>query len=337
MKREEIKFEEIFSFENILAGFREFKKGKNDKKDVADFSMNLINNLCSLHNDLISGNYKHSGYEHFKIIYPKERDIHKARVRDRVVHHCLYRALYSHFNKFFIHDSYSCRFDKGTHRALNRFAQFGRGASFNNAETLWILKCDIKKCFASVGQKILKVILRKYIFCPKILAVLDSVIESSSFGVDGRGIPLGNLTSQLFINIYMNEFDQFVKRIMKVGKYIRYADDFIIFDRDKDCLLELIPKIADFLEESLGLTLHPSKIDLKTFTSGMDFLGWVHFPTHRVLRTSTKRRMFRRIKEKEGSKATIASYLGLLSHGNGYKLGVKVKDFCVNMGSWISA
>ena len=326
MEKEAPKFEEIFSFENILAGFREFKKGKNNKRDVADFSVNLISNLCSLHNDLISGSYKHSGYQYFKIKYPKERDIHKARVRDRVVHHCLYRALYSHFNKFFIYDSYSCRFGKGTHRALNRFTKFGRSASLNNIETLWILKCDIKKCFASVDQNILKLILKKYIYCDKIMAVLNSVIESFNSGVRGKGIPLGNLTSQLFINIYMNEFDQFVKRIMKVGKYIRYADDFVIFDRGKDYLLELTPKIADFIEESLGLFLHPNKIHLKTFASGMDFLGWVHFPTHRVLRTSTKNRMFKRIKEGEDKKETTESYFGLLSHGNGYKLQVKIKN-----------
>lgn len=321
------KFEEIFSFENILAGFYEFKKGKHNKKDVAEFSINLISNLCSLRNDIISGNYRHGGYKHFKIRDPKERDIHKAQVRDRIVHHCLYKSLYWHFNKYFIHDSYSCRFDKGTHRALKRFSKFGQAESWGNTKTAWILKCDIKKCFASVDQRILKLILRKYIFCSKLMQVIDSVVDSFYSTEIGKGIPLGNLTSQLFINIYMNEFDQFVKRNLKIGKYIRYADDFVIFNVDKDYLLELTPKIADYFEEHLKLLLHPNKIYLKTFASGMDFLGWVHFQTHRVLRTSTKKRMFKNIRNKNGKKETVESYLGLLKHGNAYKLQMKIKDF----------
>lgn len=120
-----------------------------------------------------------------------------------------------------------------------------------------------------------------------------------------------------------------MKKIFNIDKYVRYADDFVIFDKDKDYLLELTPKIADFLEESLNLTLHPDKIHLKTFASGMDFLGWIHFPNHRVLRTSTKKRMFRKIIEKDGKKSVIESYLGMLSHGNAHKLSLRVRDFMV--------
>ena len=320
------KFEEIFSFENILASFNEFKRGKHNKKDVAEFSMNLVSNICTLRDEMMAGSYQHGGYKYFKIFDPKNRDIHKASVRDRIVHHCLYRSLYFYFNNFFIHDSYSCRFGKGTHRALKRFDKFGKSESFNNKKTVWILKCDIKKCFASVDQRILKVILRKYIFCPKITQVVGSVVDSFNSGILGKGIPLGNLTSQLFINIYMNEFDQFMKRRLKVRFYIRYADDFVMFDRDRDCLLELILLMANFLDESLGLVLHPNKIYLKTFASGMDFLGWVNFSNHKVLRMATKKRMFRKIIEKGGKKEIVESYLGLLSYGNEYNLQMKVKS-----------
>lgn len=323
------KFEETFSFESILKAFNEFKNNKRNKVDVAEFSINVIGNLYSLHNDLISGNYKHGGYKHFKINDPKPRDIHKASVRDRIVHHCLYRSLYDYFNKFFIYDSYSCRFGKGTHKALEQFFKFGMVESLSNKKTIWILKCDIKKCFASVDQNILKIILKRHIFCPKILSVTNSVIDSFNSGFVGKGLPLGNLTSQLFINIYLNELDQVMKKIFNIDKYVRYADDFVIFDKDKDYLLELTPKIADFLEESLNLTLHPDKIHLKTFASGMDFLGWIHFPNHRVLRTSTKKRMFRKIIEKDGKKSVIESYLGMLSHGNAHKLSLRVRDFMV--------
>lgn len=323
------KFEEIFSFENILKAFNEFKNNKRNKTDVAEFSINVIGNLYSLHNDLISGSYRHGGYEHFKINDPKPRDIHKASVRDRIVHHCLYRSLYDYFNKFFICDSYSCRFGKGTHKALDQFFKFGMSESLSNKKTIWILKCDIKKCFASVDQNILKIILKGHIFCPKILSVINSVVDSFNSGFVGKGLPLGNLTSQLFINIYLNELDQVIKKIFNIDKYVRYADDFVIFSKDKDYLLELTPKIADFLEEDLKLLLHPNKICLKTFSSGMDFLGWVHFSNHRVLRTSTKKRMFRKIIEKEGKRSVVESYLGMLSHGNAYKLSLRVIDFMV--------
>lgn len=123
----------------------------------------------------------------------------------------------------------------------------------------------------------------------------------------------------------MNEFDQFIKRKMKIKYYIRYADDFVIFDTDRNYLESLIPKISGFLKTELNLTLHPDKLFIKGLISGVDFLGWVHFPHHRVLRTSTKRRMFKKIEEKQ-TKEIIASYLGLLKHGNTHKLVKRIKE-----------
>ena len=128
----------------------------------------------------------------------------------------------------------------------------------------------------------------------------------------------------------MNQFDQWMKHQMKTKHYIRYADDFVILDTDKDKLLELTPKIADFLEEHLKLTLHPNKVFIKTLASGVDFLGWVHFPNHRVLRTATKRRMFKNIKAKENNENVVASYLGMLKHGDGYKLEKWIQEQTIN-------
>ena len=138
--------------------------------------------------------------------------------------------------------------------------------------------------------------------------------------IQKKGLPPGNLTSQLFVNIYMNEFDQFVKHVLKAKHYIRYADDFVILSRDKGELLILRQKIEEFLTTRLHLSLHPSKVSIETFASGIDFLGWVHFPKHRVLRTATKRKMFARITEKK-----VTSYLGLLSHGSAYDLCEELK------------
>jgi len=144
-------------------------------------------------------------------------------------------------------------------------------------------------------------------------------------GQSNNGLPLGNLTSQLFANIYLNQFDQFVKYHLKARYYIRYADDFVIFSSDKGRLIQQVALIKEFLQNNLNLELHPNKLFLRTVSSGLDFLGWVNFPDHRVLRRATKDRMFRRLKVNSG-KESINSYLGLLSHGNAQKLSSVVRS-----------
>lgn len=319
-------YNNIISLDNLLISWQEFLRGKRKRKDVAEFSAHFMNNVLELHNDLKTKTYRHGDYQAFKINDPKPRDIHKASIRDRLVHHAIYRILYRYYDKLFIYDSYSCRNKKGTHRALNRFKDFACIVSKNNTQTCWILQCDIKKFFASIDHSVLKSILEKHIDDRDILWLLKQVIDS--FNVeekDNIGLPLGNLTSQLLVNIYMNEFDQFIKRTIKAKYYIRYADDFIIIHKDKNYLENLIYKIAEFLNKQLKLSLHPNKVFIKTHNSGIDFLGWVNFPNYRVLRTKTKKRMFKKITIKDSSKYTIQSYLGLLSHGNSYKLCKKIE------------
>jgi len=302
----------------LLISWQEFLKGKKKRKDVIKFSLNLTDNIFGLHADLVNKKYKHSLYTAFKITDPKARDIHKASVRDRLLHHAIYRILYPYFDSKFIFDSYSCRIGKGTHKAINRFRDFGRKSSQNNTKTVWILKCDIKKFFANIDHEILKNILAKNINDADLLWLLNQIIDSFN-----PGLPLGNLTSQLLVNIYMNEFDQFIKRKLKVKYYIRYADDFVVFSQDKTYLQNLISEISNFLEKGLRLKLHPDKVFIKTLASGVDFLGWVNFPNYRILRTTTKRRMLKKFNQ-NSSKETKASYLGLLSHGNTYKVCKKV-------------
>ncbi len=303
---------------NLLASFLEFRKGKKAKSDVAEFSALLTAHIVRLYDDLASGAYRHGSYTHFTVSDPKRRDIHKASVRDRVVHHALYLGLYAYFDRLFIHDSYSCRIKKGTHRALERFEEFGRKESRNHTRSVWALRGDIRKCFASVDHAVLKEILQKHITCPRTFAVIETVIDSFNSGMHGKGIPLGNLTSQLFINIYMNEFDQYIKRTIKANYYLRYADDFVIVSADRSELQRLIPLLQDFLATRLHLELHPKKVSIDTIAHGLDVLGWVHFPHHRVLRTTTKRRMLANITL--GTSATLASYRGMLVHGNGHNL-----------------
>ncbi len=206
-----------------------------------------------------------------------------------------------------------------------RFAEFGKKASFNHTKTIWILKGDIKKCFDSIDQQILFEILKKNIKDTNVLILLRTIIKSFSSGVIYKGLPLGNLTSQLLVNIYLNEFDQFVKHKLKMKYYIRYADDFVFFSQKREELENVVPFITNFLQDKLKLTIHPNKIFLKTLASGIDFLGWVHFPYHRVLRTTTKLRMFKRLEESQ-KEETTASYLGMLKWGNGMKLQEEILE-----------
>ena len=316
-------YNDIVSIENLLVSWQEFLRGKRKRKDVAKFTLNFSDSLISLHTDLIKKIYKHGGYHAFKISDPKPRDIHKAELRDRIVHHAIYRVLYPFFDKRFIFDSYSCIKGKGTHRAINRLREFGRKVSKNNTRTVWVLKCDIRKFFASIDHEVLKRILRKFIDNETLWLLCQIINSFNTKDGEGIGIPLGNLTSQLFVNVYMNEFDQFVKRKLKARYYIRYADDFLILNEDKNHLEELVPQISEFLETELKLTLHPNKLFIKTLASGVDFLGWITFPCHRIPRTSTKRRMFKKLSNNK-SKETFNSYLGLLSHGNTYELTQKI-------------
>ncbi len=317
-----ITYDDIISVENLLAAWREFLKGKRKKKDVQEFERNLISNVLLLHAELAAQSYQHGGYKHFKISDPKPRDIHKAAVRDRLLHHALYRMLSPHLNRTFIQDSYSCRLRKGTHKAINEFRRSAYKASVNHTRTIWVLKCDIRKFFASVDQEVLRKILTRRIKDRQVPLLLDRVIQSFDSGIPGKGLPLGNLTSQLLVNVYMNELDQFVKHCLRAKHYIRYADDFVLLSPDPNWLRSCLQQISEFLEYELQLQLHPGKVSIKTFASGIDFLGWVHFPTHRVLRTTTKRRMLKRL-QGEPAESTVNSYCGMLSHGNTHTLRSK--------------
>ncbi len=318
-------YQDIISLENLLEAWKEFLSGKRKRDDVQKFQERLLSNILSLQRELVTGRYKHSKYEAFRISDPKPRDIHKASVRDRLLHHAIYRRLYHFFDRKFIADSFSCRIGKGTHRAMNRFRDFARKESRNHTKTVWVLKCDVRKFFASIDQAVLLKIVARHAVDKDTLALLSEIVGSFNSGKDGVGLPLGNLTSQLLVNVYMNEFDQFAKHRLKAKSYIRYGDDFVILSRDRAWLESILLQVRNFLWDELRLTLHPKKISMRTVASGVDFLGWVHFPNHRVLRTVTKHRMLRCIQGLEEENLSVQSYLGLLSHGNAKKLEREVR------------
>jgi len=310
--------------------WQEFRKGKKKRKDVQEFEFNLEDNIFELYKDLKTKSYCHSNYKSFYIQDPKLRHIHKAVVRDRIVHHLVSKALQEIYDKTFIFDSYSCRIDKGTHRAVKRLEKLAFKTSQNYRRNFYVLKCDIKKFFDSVDHWILIKILEQKIKDKDFLWLIKEIINS--FNKDkNKGIPLGNLTSQYFANIYLNQLDQFIKHQLKIKYYIRYTDDFVILDKDKEFLEKLIIPINNFLKNKLKLFLHPDKITVRKFRQGIDYLGYVSLPYYKVLRVKTKRRMFRKIQKKveefregkiseESLNQTIQSYFGILSHCDSYKL-----------------
>ena len=300
-----------------------------------EFAEHAERNLVELHEDLARGTYRHGTYTRFFVHDPKRRFIAKASVRDRVLHHAICRILVPRLDKAFIFDSYASRKTKGTHVANDRLNNFAQRLSRNGTRTVWLLKCDIRKFFDSVDHKVLLRICCKKTADPALLQLLENIIRSFATR-PGQGIPLGNLTSQLFANMYLDPLDQYVKRELRCAHYIRYTDDFVFLSEDRQKLEQLLPHIENFLRERLLVEMHPDKIMFKKWHEGVDFLGFVHFPDFKIVRQKTVRRMFRKLssqfqeagvedRERDRLEQAKQSYLGVLSHGRNKKLSRNVR------------
>lgn len=327
----------------MFLAWREFRRGKRNKPDVQQFEFNLEDNLFQLHQGLQSKIYQHSNYTAFSISDPKPRRIHKAVVRDRVLHHAIFRVLYPIFDRSFIYDSYSCRLGKGTHNAVNRLEIFCRKLSRNYNRNIFALKCDIRRFFNSVDQIILISLIRRKIQDADALWLIEKIIKSFNKSI-GKGLPLGNVTSQLFANIYLNELDQFIKHQLKIKYYLRYCDDFVILSKNEIYLKNLINQINDFLQSCLKLKLHDDKILIRKFCQGIDFLGYVVLPYYRVLRTKTKKRILKKIEKRyqeaqsdliseKSFNQNLQSYLGILKYCKGFKIKNKILSLIIDRKS----
>lgn len=292
-------FDEIISLPNIFCAWREFQKDKRNRDDVKKFSADVEEEIFALHDDLTRGTYTHGPYEPFWVCDPKRRLIHKACVKDRLLHHAIFRVLYPIFNKKWIYDSFSSREFKGTHAAMKRFRDFAWKISRNNTRNVWVLKIDVKKYFDSIDHAILDSIVFDTLPSDRRLMSLlrDNI---ASYHVDlGKGIPLGNLTSQLFANIYLNQLDQYAKRCLRLPYYLRYADDIIVVSDSRESLENILTFFASFLNKRLDLIIHPEKISIKRWDKGIDVLGFISYPTKTIMRTSTERRMLERLIQQE--------------------------------------
>lgn len=325
----------IYDFENLFKAYLKARKNKRYTEEALEFSANLEENLIGLQNDLIYRTYRPGRYREFYIYEPKKRLVAAPPFRDRVLHHAICNVIEPIFEARFIYDTYACRPGKGAHKGADRVTYFLR-VTKRKWSRVYCLKCDIKQYFPSINHRILKDILRKHIGCRDTLALLDCIIDSVADKDDPNptGLPIGNLTSQLFANIYLSELDYFIKHDLRVRYYVRYMDDFVILHNDKRFLRRLKGEIESFLDRNLALELN-GKTSIFPVSQGIDFLGYRIWSTHRLLRKSSIKRMRRRLKRfkkqwKEGKldparvRASIASWLGHCRHANTHRITQKI-------------
>lgn len=304
-------FEKMISGENINLAYEKAINNKRIRPDILKFSFSREKNLAEIEYKLKNKSFVHSPYFSFVVNDSKKRIIWAAQFPDRIVHHILCNILNPIFEKTFIHDSYACREGKGVQKAVRRCQQFIRvasGGGKSKEKTVYCFKGDIRKYFDNIDRQTLKEIIRKKIESPGLLWLIDLIIDSH---VGEKGMPIGNLTSQLFANIYLNELDHFMKDRLKVKCYIRYMDDFVILDTDKEKLFCLRDLVKNFLNEKLKLKLHPKKSEYFPIIKGIDFLGYTVFWNYITLRKSTLKRFEKRLK-KQWKKAKDSEKLEVL-------------------------
>ena len=305
-------FEKMISFENLFLAARKARKGKKMKTDTAQFNFNMENELIKLHEELKNRTYAPGPYRHFHVYDPKKRLISAAPYRDRVVHHAFCNIIEPLFDKTFIYDSYACRSDKGTHRALDRAQKFLRANRY-------VLQCDIRKFFPSVDHDLLFGMLSNKIKDAKVLWLAKLIIKSAERGIPhySKGLPIGNLTSQFFANLYLNEMDYFIKFGLREKCYIRYMDDFLVFGNEKKHLHKIKDEVKSFLENKLGLNIHPKKNTIFPVRTGIGFLGFHIFKEYRRLKKGNIRLFLARMKRFRGLLRQGLMTIGEISHSLG--------------------
>lgn len=290
----------IYAFAALHAAYLKARRGKRHTQEVQRFEQDLEGNLIALQNELIWGSYRAGSYRHFTIYEPKERQVAALPFRDRVVQHALVAAIEPIWERRFIADSYACRPGKGTHKGADRAQAMLRQVQRAHGR-VFVFKADIAKYFYSIDHRILKALLRRRICCRKTLRLLDAIIDSTATpgALAPVGLPIGNLTSQLFANIYLHALDEYVKHQLRERHYLRYMDDFCIIGHDKAHLQRLRLAVEGFLWQELRLRTNAKT---QVFPLGdkygraLDFLGYRIWTTHRKLRKSSIARICHKLR-----------------------------------------
>jgi len=329
---------------NLTFAWRKARKEKTSHDDIIEFENNLEKNLLALYYELKNKTYKPKPLTNFVLRDPKTRLISKSDFRDRVVHHTLLLVIGNIFQKQFIYDSCANQISKGTLFALKRFDYFKRKVTNNFKQPAFCLKADVKHYFQEVSHEILISILSRRIKDEEILWLIKQILSNNVIRSGGRthfdkkGMPLGNYTSQFFANVYLNEFDHFVKNTLKVKYYIRYVDDFVILHTSKKQLEVWKSEIDRFLREKLKLELHPQKSRIISLSRGVDFVGFRNFCNFRLLRKRNIRSMEKKVelykKEMIDFSTLFESYQGWQAYarwGDTHKLRNKIKREIINV------
>jgi len=293
-------YSKLCSYKNLERAYQKARKGKTLKPYVIEFEKNLKRNLLALQAELTFHTYHPRPLKIFILRDPKTRRISKSDFRDRAVHHAICNIIEPFFDKIFICDNYANRKRKGSFKAIERFDHFKRKVSKNNTRTCYVLKADIKHYFDTVDHKILLSLLGKRIEDERVLWLISRILKNHHVEREGKGMPLGNLTSQFFANVYLNDLDQFVKHELKAKHYIRYVDDFVILSSKKSELEAYKKKIDEFLQAKLLLELHSDKSKVLKLNTGISFLGFRLFYHSKLIRKKSLnkfQRKFRQLKE----------------------------------------
>jgi retron-type reverse transcriptase len=341
MKKYKDLYTQIYDFGNLHQAWKQARRGKRYRPTAAAFERNLDSELATLYDELRTEIYQPGPYRSFTIHEPKRRKISAAPFRDRVAHHALCNVLTPIFERKFIDDSYANRIGKGSHRALDRCTEFMRRYAY-------VLPCDIQQFFPAIDHAILKGILAHSLADGATLRLCDKIIDSGAgilteqydmhyFPGDDllaaarqRGLPIGNLTSQFWANVYLNPLDHFIKRELGCRAYIRYVDDFLLFASDKQTLHRWLGDVIRFLQ-TLRLTLHENRAQPRPTWQGIPFLGFTIYPDHRRLKRSKgihyRRHIYRLYQQyrrgeigREKLDTSVRAWVGHVMHGDTWGL-----------------
>lgn len=353
------------SVSDLFQAYYDCRKTKRNTWNALIFEERLERNLMDLWHELISGEYQPGRSICFVVEHPKIREVWAADFRDRVVHHLLYNHVSGRFHRAFIHDSYACIPGKGTHRAVERAEHFARSLTANYSQPGYALKMDVANFFVSIKKAILDGQLARRIHEPWWLALArkilhhdptrDPHIKSSAallakvprhkslFHGSGDGLPIGNLSSQFFANVYLDALDQHAKRELKCRRWVRYVDDILVMGKDGSELHELSLSVDSFLRERLGVALHPNKTSINLIERGFEFLGFVCRPHCRYVRRFTTRTAMNKLRGLCRAKAdphqiqsTANSYFGIFGQAAAYRQRVEMANLLRRAGHLVS-
>lgn len=350
------------TFEKLFQAYLDCRRHKRGTINALQFEFNLEENLFKLYEELADGSYKIGRSICFVVVYPKPREVWAADFRDRIVHHLVYNEIKTRFYNRFIKDTYSCIPDRGTSNAVKSVRRYAQDITQDYKKQAYFLKADIKNFFVSIDKGILYEEIKRYVDEKWLLDLIKEIIyndvkenvcvKSSDYKFkllpeykslwhtpNERGLPIGNLTSQFFSNVYLNVLDQYVKHHLKCKYYCRYVDDFIIMHESPKYLSDIHKELTIFLKDRLALDLHQHKKLINKLDKGVDFVGFMVKPHRIILRQRTIKRIFKIIREQKNNDkwfyekelerfvCTINSYLGMLRQTNGYNLR---REICAN-------